>query len=259
MIHEDSLGDDLTGGDESAVPRQLVEWERSSRRGFLGRSVATASAVVLAGASISQAKQPARPANHASRSGGTASGSSKKHNGAPSLFPGQTAAFFHTIQDDESAHVAFLKGALGSNARAKPTFQNLGAATVQQFIQMAVLFENTGASAYPSAAPFINSPGFLSAGARIGSIEAYHSGWLNTIANLPLTKGDTPFQPTAYPADIVPAITPFIASANSNIPLTYQPFRDPSGANDLLILNFALALEFLEQEFYNINVPKFFP
>ena len=29
--------------------------------------------------------------------------------------------------------------------------------------------------------------------------------------------------------------------------------------NDIAILNFALALELLELDFYNINVPKFFP
>ncbi|MBF6589080.1 MAG: ferritin-like domain-containing protein [Ktedonobacterales bacterium] len=53
-------------------------------------------------------------------------------------------------------------------------------------------------------------------------------------------------------ADIVAAASPFIASLNGG--------ADPSKplSNDLDILNFALLLEFLEADFYNANVPKFF-
>jgi len=53
-------------------------------------------------------------------------------------------------------------------------------------------------------------------------------------------------------AEVVAAAGPFVANLNGG--------PDPSAPlkSDADILNFALLLEFLEADFYNTNVPKFF-
>lgn len=177
----------------------------------------------------------------------------------PSLYPGENVTEFETIQADENAHVQFLVNALGPNARPMPTFQNLGAANLQQFAQMSMAFENTGVGAYLGAAPYISTPGYLVAAARIMDIEARHAGYLNVLNNNKMTMnvlGNAPsFEAPLTIAQVVNLVSPFVASLNGGPPLSFS--TTPSAANDIDILNFALALEYLESTFYNLNVPKF--
>ena len=171
----------------------------------------------------------------------------------------RTARNFRDIRLHENEHVAALVGALGSSARPRPIFKNLRQGSINEFLRTSQALENTGCAAYLGAAPAILSRQYLAVAGSIAFVEARHAGWLNTEVAARLTTnvlGMAPsFERGLAAADIAALAAPFVESLNGGPPLTYS--TTPSAANDIAILNFALALEFLEQEYYNINVPVF--
>lgn len=175
---------------------------------------------------------------------------------------GQSRDEFRSIRTHENDHVDFLLTALGDKARPKPTFQNLEQRRFVDFIRVSQALENTGVGAYLGATPFINSAGILGAAASIALIEARHAGYLNVLLGDPITgsaldpKDDRSFEKPLTPDQVGELAGPFIKDLNGGPPIDFDETR--SDANDLQILNYALALEYLEAAFYNINVPKFF-
>lgn len=83
------------------------------------------------------------------------------------------------ISADETLHVKFLRGALGSSAVAEPTINlnalGIGFATQAQFLTLARAFEDAGVSAYAGAATLLTGNN-LQAAAQILATEAYHAG-----------------------------------------------------------------------------------
>lgn len=163
---------------------------------------------------------------------------------------------FQSIQKHENAHVMFLEAALGDLARPKPTFVKLQQRNLKAFATLARAFENTGAGAYLAAAPAINDPAYLAAAGSIGSVESRHSGFINAALDLPITQSNADFEAPIGVDAVVAAVSPFVVSLNGGPPLSFSPTR--SDDNDIDILNFALALEYLEADFYNANVSRFF-
>lgn len=163
----------------------------------------------------------------------------------------QAGSQFIQIQQHENAHVDFLKNALKDKARPKPTFKGLEQMSITAFAATAKTFENVGVGAYLMAAPAISSKEYLAAAGSILTIEARHAGFLDVLLGADISPTGAFDKPIAQP-DIVTAVSPFVASLNGG--------SDPSGklASDTDILNFALLLEYLEAEFYNTNVPKFY-
>lgn len=210
----------------------------SNRRGFLGKASlagAAAGAVLL--------------------TAGTAK-ADKVFNGGNQK---KAKSNFEDIRRHENDHVAFLLKALGAAARPKPTFKNLVQPNYEQFVLISQALENTGVGAYLGAAPVILNRMTLAAAGSIALIEARHAGWLNSLVEVPITTNvfgaEQSFETPLTPAQVVQLASPFIASLNGGPAVDYS--TTPSAANDVAILNFALALEYLEAEFYNLNVANY--
>lgn len=250
----------IAGNSEVAEP---------NRRSFLSWTVKASAiavpAVVLASSASAQEEFEAMSRKHPKGGGGGGGGRGHLGRPLPELYRHQNRDFFHEIQSDENAHVPFLIQALGGVmgqtpgglARPKPTFQGLQAANYQQFLAMSAIFENTGAGAYQGATPIIFSKDVLVKAASIAFVEAFHSGFLNTLSHSTIVPTGASFAPTLTKEEVVARVSPFIVSFNGGPPADFS--LTPSALNDVAIVNFALVAEYLEQEFYNINVPIFYP
>ncbi len=164
------------------------------------------------------------------------------------------------VQRHENDHVVFLRNALGGQARPKPVFQNLVTSNISQFLTIANALENTGVGAYLGAAPALFNRDFLAAAGSILTIESRHAGFFNSLRSTASTANvygeEQSFERPLTSDEVASQAGPFISSLNGGPPLTFS--NTPSEANDIAILNYALALEYLEAEFYNVNVPRFY-
>jgi hypothetical protein len=95
---------------------------------------------------------------------------------------GETKTFATVVAGHEAAHVASLKGALGSSAVAKPSFDFKGTTSNQPMFQAtSEVLEYTGVSAYLGQVGNIKSKAILGAAGSILPVEAWHAAWIADI------------------------------------------------------------------------------
>lgn len=107
----------------------------------------------------------------------------QKGNAAAGLIPASDKTIFTQIGKHETQHVAFLKGALGAKAVAKPTFDFTGKgafATVftnyNTFLTVSHALEDTGVRAYKGqAGGLMGDPDLLQYALQVHSVEARHA------------------------------------------------------------------------------------
>ena len=112
----------------------------------------------------------------------------------------QTKVFLETVTQDENAHVAFLKEALGSAAVSEPSFDFQGIPENQaKFQQTAFVLENTGVHAYLGQVTNIRNPAYLTAAGSIAIVEGRHAAVIGLIIDestagiVPSGPFDTPY------------------------------------------------------------------
>jgi hypothetical protein len=109
---------------------------------------------------------------------------------------GETKTFATVVAGHEAAHVASLKGALGSAAVAKPTFDFKDTTSSQAMFQAtSEVLEYTGVSAYLGQVGNIKSKAILGAAGSILPVEAWHAAWIADLRR----HGAKPYPaPTAF-------------------------------------------------------------
>ncbi len=124
----------------------------------------------------------------------------KMGNAASGLIPAKYAPVFTQIGKHETQHVAFLKGALGAKAVAKPTFDFAAGGAFPNpfgifdtFVFLSHALEDTGVRAYKGqAGALLNDPQILEYALQVHSVEARHAAKsrsiLSEIRNAPQIK-----------------------------------------------------------------------
>jgi hypothetical protein len=191
--------------------------------------------------------------------------SSKAKAGPPRKLTGLTATLLQEIMNDEASHVTIIQRLLNDPdnplpvpIRMPPTF-NLAALTqptLQDFLETASTFENTGSGLYHGALLNITqTQEYFPTAAGLAAVESRHASWLNSLLGESLVPDFAPVEAPIDQSVTLSRVTSFVNDPRSTFPAFDTTVV--SDANNFFILDFILFLEYIEAKFYAINVPRF--
>ena len=140
----------------------------------------------------------------------------KTGNGTDGLIPSEYRALFRTIGEHENAHVALLKGALGSAAVEAPAVDFTAGgkyadvfSNFKTFATLSATFEDLGVAAYKGQAGNLIGTPVLTTALQIHSVEARHASAVRPI----IGKAGAPnaFDKPLSKAKVLAAAKPFLA------------------------------------------------
>jgi hypothetical protein len=177
---------------------------------------------------------------------------------------------FEDILRHKNAHVTALQNlitSLGGTPRPEPIFRDITEATELEFLRTARTVVNLSVGTYVGVAPLFSDCNILVDVLPIAMIEARHAGWINHLVASELTNVrritanvyglEQTFERALTREEALNFYLQYHQTLNGGPALFYS--TTASSANDINILNFLLALEYLQQEVFTINVPVFYP
>jgi hypothetical protein len=146
------------------------------------------------------------------------------------------------IRAHHNAHVAMLEQTLGTNAQPVPTFQNVDAPTLQQFLTMAQTMEDLGASAHAGLIPLVQDKTILAMVAGVAIVEGRHAGAIRTYRkiastaeggdpNLTLTEDGSAVQVARTPQQVLDAVQGFVTGGITDTSV-FLPGTTGTGSTD---------------------------
>jgi len=122
---------------------------------------------------------------------------------------GEVLAATRVVNKHEATHVKFLRNALGGKAVKKPSFDFNGATDdAGKFLDLAVVLEDTGVTAYSGQAPRITQTPILKAATSILTVEARHASRFRSLNSQSFAPRS--FDKPASMGEVLKAAKPFI-------------------------------------------------
>jgi hypothetical protein len=215
-----------------------------SRRGFLSRAAGISAVAVPALTLITSKKSRAE-------TGGK--------------LTGLNAELINEIMNDEDQHVPIIQNLLNDPdnplpipIRQPPNFnmKRLRQPNLQAFLETAAGFENTGSGLYHGALLNITqTQEYFPTAAGLAAVESRHASWLNSMLKESLVPDFVPVEAPIPQGIVLARVAEFVTDPRSTFPSFDTTVS--TDANNFFVLDFVLFLEYIESQFYDINVPLF--